>query len=364
MLIKTKRALVNLVILIFLFICLLATVYFKNFHKNYSNVKNWKIYKEKYADRELEISSGMVRSHAVKPISITKKGIVEFYKIEGKNVKVIWKSNLNKSFSARQSSRWAMSNKEVYITSYQGLIALNKKSGKTLWKSNGPTRRLLAIENLIIACDGDGEYLEKDRYVVARKAANGEIAWKTEIPQEHTPNEIIFTSDLIWVKGTWGNENYTYLLTPKGKIIKKYQEYVTDLFKNEKDIIFVSNRRITKIDKNTNIIWKILADTKTLIRFDHAKIIDAKNDTILVYFYDQFGPSSVTVFKINSQNGKIIWKTDCAAIRYDGFGSKYTQVYLKIINEEVAVVNRNSRFFLETLSLKTGKKINRYEFNR
>ncbi|PCJ53310.1 MAG: hypothetical protein COA79_22960 [Planctomycetota bacterium] len=362
MLLKTESSLVNLAIFVFLLICLLATVYTQNFNKT-TNIKNWKIYKEKYADRKLEISSGMVRSHAIKPISITKKGKVEFNKVDGKTFKVVWKRNLNESISISDSSRWAIGNNEVYITKYKGLIALDKKSGKTLWQSDGPTWRLLAIENLIIACDGDSRDKDKARFVVARKAINGEIAWKTEISQDGTPTKIIFNSGYNWVIGTKDMvEGYTYLITPKGKILKKYKEYVTDIFNKGNDIIFVSNIRIAKIDKDTNLIWEVSHGTKTPFPFNNARIMDAKNDNLLMYFYSPLSPSSVSVWKINSQKGELKWKTVCPSIAY-GPNSKYRHnVYLKIVKEEIAVVSKGGWYFLEILSLKTGVKKNRYEF--
>jgi len=326
---------------------------------------NWARYKAEYADRELEIASGMVDEGAdskIEPVNLIDECEAKLDRVVrlDHDGDVIWSQDMPRCVHSVRPPAWSRQDGYVFVVQYPGLAALDDKTGDILWESDGPHDRLFSIGKLIIAGDCNSSPAG-GRWAVARHADTGAIAWKIQLPDDMEPYKITSYGDLIWILCNDFPYSATYVVDLKGNLIAKFDEYVTDVRVVGTEFIFASNKRIARMNHRADILWQAAYGPDNAWPFSNSVMIAGPGDDLLAYFYTPISDSGVEVWRLNPQNGKVVWKAECENLGVPH--SIYSQnVYLKVKQDEVVVVSKGSWMFVEVLSANTGKHLDRFEF--
>ena len=95
--------------------------------------------------------------------------------------------------------------KQVYFANGSGMVALNRKTGKKLWASNGPAIKSVGTGGSIRVVFSDGVLVASvGTKMTAMSAKDGKELWKESLlpSSHHCPNDIFIIDGLIWSANT------------------------------------------------------------------------------------------------------------------------------------------------------------------
>jgi outer membrane protein assembly factor BamB len=156
-----------------------------------------------------------------------------------------WRKNLPQDFGGRLMSRWGYSESPLLdgdklIVTPGGkratLVALDKKSGQTLWEARVPQGDGAAYSSVVAAeVDGLKQYIQfLGRGVVGVAAADGRFLWRYDRPANGTANcsTPVYSEDRVFAASGYGTGGGLVQLTREGDEVKAEPVYFTKSMKN------------------------------------------------------------------------------------------------------------------------------------
>jgi outer membrane protein assembly factor BamB len=325
--------------------------------------RNWRLYRERYADRELEISSGMVKAAERGAIRVISEGYtqrsVERVDSQGN---VVWSVEMPPYIPYCRPRPWLRFKSTVIVARGDGLVSVEFDTGKTLWTSEGPNNRLAVAGNLVLAACHSSTATRSQR-AVARNGDTGKLEWKLRLPGSGEPHAIVAGGGLIWITGSDERKGYTYVVDRQGTLLRQFPECVSSFHSAGGKVVIASEKRIAALDPRAKTVWEILHDHNDEWPCGMTGICPGPGRDFLVYFFGAICDSGVHVWRVCATDGKILWKKYCPGLQISH--SKYSHaVYVHRVRGELVVVSQGASYFVEVLSIETGKRVRRFQFER
>jgi outer membrane protein assembly factor BamB len=160
--------------------------------------------------------------------------------------KIRWRKQLKKDFDGRMMSGWGYSESplvdgdKLVVTpggAKATLVALDKKTGDTIWKAQVPGQRTGAGYSSVIVAEVDGQrqYIQfLGRGVVGVAATDGSFLWAYDAPANKTANisTPIYHDHLVFAASAYNTGGGLAHLVREGNELKAEEKYFTKHMQN------------------------------------------------------------------------------------------------------------------------------------
>lgn len=134
-------------------------------------------------------------------------GLGVIFCFDALNGDIVWTRDLVKDFNGLDADQGFLDNlivdREVVYCAPGGaqknIVALNSKTGKLVWESNGSDEISIYCSPILIETGGKKFYIyQAEKSIISLDTENGEIAWKKERRNPISPNTPIFRNNLLY----------------------------------------------------------------------------------------------------------------------------------------------------------------------
>ncbi|MBI3270092.1 MAG: PQQ-binding-like beta-propeller repeat protein [Planctomycetes bacterium] len=248
----------------------------------------------------------------------------------------------------------------VFVVVGEGIVALDRPTGRELWRAEGPADRLCASRDLLLATSCASSVRPEDgRWLVARSTETGKPAWRARLPDVSDPMSIREVGGLFLVRdgGFGGKGAYARFFDRMGALRIDLTEHVAAAWPQEDGFIVVTERRIARLDPHGSALWE--SDAAKADDSDGAEVVPLPGGDLLVYTWCRLADSGVAVARVRATDGKAAWRSICAALGVPH--SKYWhRPYVQVRGDQAIVVSQGAGGdFIEILALDSGKQLSR-----
>ncbi len=247
----------------------------------------------------------------------------------------------------------------VVVAGGTRLFGFDLGTGAPIWESDGPGDRLHAHGEWVLATSCAAGALPQGRFLVARRARDGQEAWRLRLPDETDPDPIVDVGSLLLVRGERPGGGWAKLVDGSGKAVHEFAEAVACVVPAGSGLLVVGATGCARLEPASKSLWRVGAPAAG--RGDHAGAVPAGDGEMLVYTWNPIADSGVSVARIRLKDGSVVWKAHC-----DGLGvphSKYWhRAYVELRGDRVLVVSQGAGgHFIDARDLRTGFRKTRHD---
>jgi len=241
------------------------------------------------------------------------------------------------------------------------LVALDDRTGRVRWTSEGPTDHLHATDDLVIAvdCTLDAQWGHR---ITARRLRDGAVAWRVPQANRNEPDHLLQAGNLLFVRHNGGiTRAATLCLDTAGTTRFKLGEYVFSAHLVDDDLLIATTRRVARLKRDGHVVWETGQgyDWDANWPFDTGEFVSLAGGDVLVVFYGPISDSGVEVWRLDAGDGRIRWKACCEPL-FVGHSEYSHEVRVTTLKQETVVLSQGSAgSFIEVLSLDDGKQLKR-----
>jgi outer membrane protein assembly factor BamB len=275
--------------------------------------------------------------------------------------KVVWSTSFDEDIGGVRPPHLLWDKQRVYLTHKDGVTALDTKSGKRLWHTEGPQDGLLLSNELLL---GTGSLANKDGtfspWLFAYDTTKGIVTFKTSLAKDMSdPQSVqeIASLFLIQNREAPGGEGNGMLVDRQGKIRHRFDRQVVDGKKYGEDLVVVTSKNIVRVNAKDKVAWTVLFEYHQWIA--GGGLADVPGGDVIAYRFGYIRDSGVDLIRFDPSTGKEKWKIHCQGLRVR-HSEYYHTADVAIEGQKVRVTSNGSYgTFIEILELKTGRQLER-----
>jgi hypothetical protein len=274
-----------------------------------------------------------------------------------KDGKLLWLVPLKKSLAMHRDPHFLLDAEHVYVSHAFGVSALDRKTGRVLWFSEGPHDRMLLSDKLLLAaeCASDSD----PRWFLARDVRTGKEVFRTQLPaKDFDPDPIREIGGLFLVQTheSPGGKGQGLLIDRAGQVWNRFSRTVTAGINQGQDRIFLTSKEIVCLTPDRKARWTIELDEKWPAGGGLVALADGD---VIAYLYGVISDSGVEVARIKPTTGKVIWKVECKPLGV-GHSKYHHEATVEVQEKRLKVTSKASGgTFIEQLDLASGKQLER-----
>lgn len=323
--------------------------------------QGWPLYEAAYRDLALERASGMV--DAPPRVELTEDGRVLYHDPNGQ---LLWTKRPGGSLGSVRPPDRVVHRGHVFVVRHPGIVALDAADGNVAWTCDEPAYSLLARGDLLLAVNCAYDAPEK-RWLVARRVTDGKVVWRAPIPKHKDPQAIELVGEYSVVRSGAIKEGHSQVIDPRGRTVLELDDeciYSGRSVDAGGDLILLTSKRILRFrPSEKRILWQIDGSEGNFWPFDTMRSIRLRSGDLLVYQFGLISDSGVRLRRVGPSDGTVRWTAACNSLGVM-HSAYYHCVYVKELGDELLVVSRGSRYFVELRDLTTGAPRRRLEFRR
>ena len=317
--------------------------------------KNPGLTREKFGDDDLIESPGKPPSSAFQ-LTEGENGRIQRMAANGGTV---WSTPLKHYVGGVRPPHLLYDGRRVYVSGMVGgVTALDAKSGKILWHSDGPGERMCLHGDLLLAaeCGGSPAITANGRWFVARSTATGKEVFKTKLPPEIDDAIPIRRCAGMYLVEQNGMTTSAILIDDKGQIRLRFNKYLIDARSAGDDVITLMESGVSRLSLKNETKWTVPFKQSS---GDGGRIRQLASGDLIAYHFDPISDSGVGVMRLDPISGDVRWKVFCKPLGVSH--SKYKhEARIGIENNRLKVTSVGSGGrFDEFLDLHSGKLIRR-----
>jgi outer membrane protein assembly factor BamB len=236
------------------------------------------------------------------------------------------------------------------------LVALDDATGKERWRVDGPSDRLFVHDGLVFATDCSVKKEPEQRFVVARRLADGKEAFRVELPLDFDPQPMHVVGDRVVVTGWRDATVFFDAHDGSGRLEVDDLIFAAQVIGG--DLLFASDQRIARIRmRDRSIVWSRSPPANRT--FSGGGFVAVPGGDLLLFDYSAISDSGVEVIRLHPHDGGEVYRVQCAGAGVDH--SEYLhRADVRLNGDRVSVhsVGLDATFDQE-LALATGKTLRR-----
>jgi outer membrane protein assembly factor BamB len=238
----------------------------------------------------------------------------------------------------------------------RALVAFDVETGKQVWKQPGPSDRLLAWGALVVGVDCTSKQGAEARWLVARQAADGVEAFRTALPTDADPDELLPFGDRLFVPDH--SRDFSWLLDRTGAVLAKL-EYTGTLRALPDGWLSVSAKRLARLSRDGKVLWQRPVE-KQHFR-DGGAFVPLPGGDVVALSYSPISDSGVELLRLDPATGVERWHASAEPLRVSH--SKYFHLAYAVVRGARLVVVSQGSFgtFVEVRALSDGALEHRTE---
>ena len=204
----------------------------------------------------------------------------------------------------------------VFVTSYPHLIALDAKTGSTLWTSDGPTDRLFLSGNLLLATDcsrHDGPHPEP-RFVMARAVDTGREVFRITLPALDFDPQPFLEINGIFVAQNWETPdgvNSAIFFDRQGNLLARRHHQIISGLPEKNGTVFLTSHELEFIGAAgqgwlTPFAGREWLAGGTILRFPDGDLIAS--------LYGSISDSGARIMRVDPKTGRPRWEIQAAPL--------------------------------------------------
>jgi outer membrane protein assembly factor BamB len=274
-----------------------------------------------------------------------------------KDGKLLWSVPLKKSLAMHRDPHFLSDAERVYVSHAFGVSALDRKTGRVLWFSEGPHDRMLLSGKLLLAaeCASDSD----PRWFQARDVRTGKEVFRTQLPAsdfDPMPIREIGGLFLVQTHESPGGKGNGLLIDQAGQVWHRFSRYVTAGINQGQDRVFLTSKEIICLTPDRKARWTIQLEEKWPAGGGLVAVADGD---VIAFLHGIISDSGVEVARIKPATGKVVWKVECKPLGV-GHSKYHHEARVEIQDKQLKVTSKGSAgTFIELLDLATGKQLER-----
>ncbi|MBI3269841.1 MAG: PQQ-binding-like beta-propeller repeat protein [Planctomycetes bacterium] len=275
----------------------------------------------------------------------------------------LWKTAVGEPLGGVRPPDRLVTGDRVFVAHGKELVALERATGKILWRADEPNDRLHACGHLLLAT-GRAPWTEKphERWIVARDTRLGAMVFVEELGDHEDPERIEEVEGLFLLRsaGTGGSAGSTRLFAPDGQLKLSLPERVAALRREGDGWLFLSGERLSQVNARIETLWESWEVRAG--ETDGAELVALPGGDRLAATWCGIADSGVQVVRFRTGKGDVAWRAKCQELGVSH--SKYWhRARLELRGERLFVISQAAGVsFVETLDLATGKQLARWRF--
>jgi hypothetical protein len=250
----------------------------------------------------------------------------------------------------------------VYVRCGNGVTALDRKTGKFIWSSEGIHDRLMVSGDLLLAADSRHatDIADRERWLVARTTTTGTVVFRVGLPlNDISPRPIREIGELFLVQTDEkpSGKGDAVLVDREGKVRYRFDHQVVDGMRHEGDYVFLTSRNIIRRDSQDKDVWTVsFPDPEWLAG---GGLLPLPNGDLIGFLHGRISDTGVQVVRLDPSTGKVVWQVQCRGLGVAH--SEYChQATVTVDENSVHVTSKGAAgTFVEILDLATGKQLER-----
>jgi len=276
--------------------------------------------------------------------------------------RVAWTTKLAGPVQGVRDPHLVSDNRRVYVTDGDGITALDAATGKVLWRSKGPSDRLLLSGDLLLAADcGLSDRIEKEgRFFTARGVADGKEVFRVELPKrnEFDPYPIREVAGMFLVQSRgWGKvPSEAFLVTRAGKVWYRNEREILDAVSADGILVLNLGESVVGLDEQARRIWVFPNDGRGPYA---GRLVQVPGGDLVAYYYSPNSDSGVSLQRFDPCKGTVRYRATCKPLGVDH--SKYRhEATVTVEKRALKIVSKaTGGTFSELRDLDTGKLLER-----
>ena len=238
------------------------------------------------------------------------------------------------------------------------IIALDRTSGRVLWRKAAPNDRLVALGDRIIGLEGNAHLPSvPKRWLVAHDANAGNELYRIELPRKSDPESPIELGALLLVRNE--HPQWTIAVRASGDVAYKVDERVNKGLPFGADVIVATEKRIARLDPKGTAIWEAGKFEDSFHTGAGFVVLD--NADVLIFNYGAISDSGVELVRLSMGDGTVRWRRRAAPVGVSHSKYRHEAYVVRLPGDRLAVVSQGSYgSFLETIDDRTGAIKNRW----
>jgi hypothetical protein len=275
--------------------------------------------------------------------------------------KVRWSARLEGYLGRNRPPHLLHDAERAYVSNAGGVTALDARTGKAVWHSEGPSDHLLLSGGLLLAVDCRVEELvaARGRWLLARAAATGAEVFRTRLPvKDYDPDPIEEVAGLFVVQpfGSFRAKGDTLLIDRTGKVRHRLDDPLVDARRQGDDLLLLTATEVARVAADGRRRWSVAFPRRQAAA--GGQLLELPGGDVLAYLFGCLSDSGVQVVRLG-EAGKAVWRVRCAGLGV--LHSEY-QHEAKVAVEggrlKVTSVG-SSGSWVEVLDLKSGRQVER-----
>jgi hypothetical protein len=276
--------------------------------------------------------------------------------------KVIWSTALEGDLSEVSPPQILSDAHRVYVRCGDGVSALDWKTGKVLWSSEGARDRMLLSGDLLLAADArDAQDVSGGkRWLVARATTTGTIIFRVGLPLKRfspLPIREVAGLFLIQTDDQPNGKGYALLVDRDGNVHHQFDSQVVDGIRYEDEYVLLTSRNVLRCALKDQVLWTLSFPRR--VSPAGGGLIRISNGDLIAFLFDQMADSGVYIVRLDPSAGNAIWWARCAPLGV--IHSEYEhRAEVTIGATFVRVTSKSSSgTFIELLDAATGRQLER-----